>query len=76
MVCLQNWWEQLSEILNNNVLITISKPGWKFGVVCQCNCNKGECNTQTYIGYTEQTLEETFRQHQHHYAPEGGVWYC
>ena len=41
-----------------------NKPACSFNVVYQYTCNKGESNSQTYIGYTEQTLEERFRQHQ------------
>ena len=40
------------------------KSECKYNVVYQYNCNEGECNSQIYIGYTEQTLEERFRQHQ------------
>ena len=29
-------------------------------------CDKGDCNSlQTYIGYTEQTLQDRFRQYQY-----------
>ena len=31
---------------------------------CKYTCNKGECHYLKYIGYTEQTLEDRFRQHQ------------
>ena len=49
-----------------NIIITNNphKPTCRFNVVYQYTCNLGECNSLTYIGYTEQTLEERFRQHQ------------
>lgn len=40
------------------------KRNSEFNVVYQYTCNEGECNSQQYIGYTEQTLEDRFRQHQ------------
>ena len=37
----------------------------EYNVVYQYKCNKGECQSQEkYIGYTEQTLQDRFRQHQ------------
>ena len=30
----------------------------------QYNCNEGECNSEIYIGYIEQAIEDRFRQHQ------------
>ena len=35
-------------IIKNN----LHKPTYKFNVVYQYNCNKGQRNSQTYIGYT------------------------
>ena len=49
-----------------NIVITNNphKPTSRFNVVYQYTYNKGECNSQTYIGYTEHMSEERFRQHQ------------
>ena len=35
-----------------------------YNVVYQYTCSTGGCNFLKYIGYTEQTLEDRFRQHQ------------
>ena len=35
-----------------------------YNVLYQYTCYTGECNSLKYIGYTEQTLEDRFRQHQ------------
>jgi hypothetical protein len=50
-----------------NVLIKNNphKRTAEFNVVYRYTCNEGECNSRhTYIGYTEQTLQERFKQHQ------------
>ena len=58
-IFLQN--QKIEEYLNRN---NPHKSACKYKVVYQYNCNEGECNSQIYIGYTEQTLEERFQQHQ------------
>jgi hypothetical protein len=49
----------------------------EFNVVYQYTCNRGECNSlNKYVGYTEQTLSERFRQHksvQHHLKVAHGI---
>ena len=59
-----NIFYKIRKLKNIVIINNPHKPTCRFNAVYQYTCNKGECNSQTYIGYTEQTLEERFRQHR------------